>query len=137
MGFIKGCIAVALCGLTSLAAWLCGTLSSIVFGLWLLKLCVPALFVGTAIATYPLGMLVLKLTLACIGLALLTTLFTALVKALDSADKQASRTNQHQQTQSADFLPRAGTASQQNRTFISGGQGPAPAGKRMGHAGAI
>lgn len=61
-----------------LAGSLCATLSSITFGAWLLKLCVPALFVGSGFATYPLGMLALKFTLAGIGLGILSLVSIAL-----------------------------------------------------------
>lgn len=73
-----------------LAGSLCGTLSTITFGAWLLKLCVPALFVGSGFATYPLGMLALKFTLAGIGLGILSIASIGLGSA-ESQDQEKYR----------------------------------------------
>ena len=52
--------------------------------LWLLQSCIPALFVGTAIATYPLGMLTVTFALASRGFGFLTRLINAAQR--DNAD---------------------------------------------------
>ncbi|MBM93811.1 MAG: hypothetical protein CMF51_03580 [Legionellales bacterium] len=90
------------------------------FRAWLLKLCVPALFDGTAFATYPLGMLTLKFTLAGIGLGMLSMALIPLGASLIALEsKPVTEDNSGfsmQRRAESPEPPRAINAQEQNKT---------------------